>query len=87
VGQATRLIEQTIEHFGRIHARQQCRDHRPDEADRRVGQGRQTNLNSSYTVKAVRFIEQSSGKIINISSFVSQAGTSGRQTTRRRRPA
>ncbi len=40
----------------------------------------QTNLNSSYyTVKAAlpQFTEQSSGKIINISSFVGQAGNFG----------
>jgi len=69
-------MEQTIEHFGRIDASSTMPGSPMKKLTARVGQGRQTNLNSSYHRQggATQFIEQSSGKIINISSFVSQAG-------------
>lgn len=85
VGQATKLIEQTVEHFGRIDILvnnagitidRTMKKLTPEDWDKVV----QTNLNSSYyTVKAAlpHFTEQSSGKIINISSFVGQAGNFG----------
>jgi acetoacetyl-CoA reductase len=83
--QAGRLIEETIEKFGRIDVLvnnagividRTMRKLSTEDWDKVV----QVDLNSCYyTVKAAlpHFIEQESGKIINISSFVGQAGNFG----------
>lgn len=84
-GEAASLIEQTVERFGRIDVLvnnagitrdQSMKKLSTDDWDAVV----QTNLNSCYyTVKAAlpHFTEQQSGKIVNISSFVGQAGNFG----------
>jgi len=84
-GQAARLIEQTAERFGRIdvlvnnagiNIDRTMRKMTPEDWDRVV----QVDLNSCfYTVKAAlpHFVENGGGKIINISSFVGQAGNFG----------
>src|SRR5919199_4493835 len=83
--QARRLIEETVEKYGRIDALinnagividRTMRKLTTEEWDKVV----HVDLNSCYyTVKAALpyFIEQESGKIINISSFVGQAGNFG----------
>ncbi|HET7480681.1 MAG TPA: 3-oxoacyl-ACP reductase family protein [Rubrobacteraceae bacterium] len=84
-GQAASLIEQSIEKFGQVDVLvnnagitidKTMKKLSPEDWDKVV----QTNLNSCYyTVKAALagFTEQKSGKIINISSFVGQAGNFG----------
>ena len=84
-GQAAGLIEGAVDHFGRIDilvnnagitVDRTMKKLTTEDWDKVV----QTNLNSSYyTVKAAlpHLTEQSSGKIINISSFVGQAGNFG----------
>jgi NAD(P)-dependent dehydrogenase (short-subunit alcohol dehydrogenase family) len=84
-GQAASLIEQSIEKFGRldilvnnagITIDKTMKKLSTEEWDKVV----HTNLNSCYyTVKAAlsTFTEQQSGKIVNISSFVGQAGNFG----------
>ncbi len=83
--EAQKLIEETLDRFGRIDVLvnnagitidKTMRKLTTDEWDTVV----QVDLNSCYyTVKAAlsRFIEQESGKIVNISSFVGQAGNFG----------
>jgi NAD(P)-dependent dehydrogenase (short-subunit alcohol dehydrogenase family) len=83
--QARRLIEETLDRFGRIDVLvnnagitidKTMRKLTTDEWDTVV----QVDLNSCYyTVKPAleHFIEQQSGKIINISSFVGEAGNFG----------
>jgi acetoacetyl-CoA reductase len=83
--QAERLIGETIEKYGRIDVLvnnagividRTMKKLSTEDWDKVV----QTDLNSCYyTVKAALsyFIEQESGKIINISSFVGQAGNFG----------
>ena len=83
--QAGRLIEETIERFGQIDVLvnnagividRTMKKLTIEDWDKVV----QVDLNSCYyTVKAALpyFIEQESGKIINISSFVGQAGNFG----------
>jgi acetoacetyl-CoA reductase len=84
-GQAQQLIEETIGTYGRIDVLvnnagividRTLKKLTPEEWDTVV----QVDLNSCfYTVKAAlpHFMEQESGKIINISSFVGQAGNFG----------
>lgn len=84
-GQAASLIEQSVEKFGRVDILvnnagitidKTMKKLSPEDWNKVV----QTNLNSCYyTVKAALagFTEQGSGKIINISSFVGQAGNFG----------
>jgi acetoacetyl-CoA reductase len=83
--EAQKLIEETLERFGRIDILvnnagitidRTMRKLTTDDWDKVV----QVDLNSCYyTVKAAlpRFIEQESGRIVNISSFVGQAGNFG----------
>ncbi|TCJ16170.1 3-oxoacyl-ACP reductase FabG [Rubrobacter taiwanensis] len=83
--QAARLIEDTVNEFGRIdvlvnnagiNIDRTMKKLTPEEWDRVV----QVDLNSCfYTVKAAlpHFMEQQSGAIVNISSFVGQAGNLG----------
>ncbi len=84
-GQAVRLISETVERFGRldilfnnagITLDRTMRKLSFEEWDRVI----QVDLSSCfYTVKAAlpRFIEQNYGRVINISSFVAQAGNFG----------
>ena len=84
-GQAQQLVEETIGKYGRIDVLvnnagividRTLKKLTPKEWDTVV----QVDLNSCfYTVKAALpyFMEQESGKIINISSFVGQAGNFG----------
>lgn len=84
-GQAAGLIEQSIEKFGQVDILVNNAGITIDKTMKKLSpeewnQVVQTNLNSCYyTVKAALegFIEQKSGKIINISSFVGQAGNFG----------
>jgi acetoacetyl-CoA reductase len=83
--QAQQLIEETVGRYGRIDVLvnnagividRSMKKLTPEEWDKVV----QVDLNSCYyTVKAALpyFMEQESGKIINISSFVGQAGNFG----------
>jgi acetoacetyl-CoA reductase len=83
--EAQRLIDETIEHFGRIDILvnnagitidKTMKKLAPEEWDKVV----QVDLNSCYyTVHAAlpHFIEQESGNIINMSSFVGEAGNFG----------
>ena len=83
--QAARLIEDTVKHFGRIDALVNNAGINVDRTMRKMSVDDwnkviQTDLNSCfYTVKAAQsyFIQQGSGTIINISSFVGQAGNFG----------
>ncbi len=84
-GEAQHLIEETIGKYGRIDVLvnnagivvdRTLKKLTPEDWDKVV----QVDLNSCYyTVKAALpyFMEQESGKIINISSFVGQAGNFG----------
>lgn len=84
-GQAAALIEQSIEHFGRVDILVNNAGITIDKTMKKLSTEDwdkvvQTNLNSCYyTVKAALpgFTEQQSGKIINISSFVGQSGNFG----------
>jgi NAD(P)-dependent dehydrogenase (short-subunit alcohol dehydrogenase family) len=83
--QAARLIEQAVDHFGRLDALvnnagitidRSMKNLSVDDWNRVI----QNNLNSCfYTVKAAlpHFTEQQSGTIINISSFVGHMGNFG----------
>ncbi len=83
--EASRLIEETIEHFGRIdflinnagiNVDKTMKKLTVEDWDTVV----QVDLNSCwYTFKAAmpHFTEQNSGKIVNVSSFVGQAGNYG----------
>lgn len=83
--QAASLIEQTLEKFGRIDILVNNAGITRDKTMKKLSTDDwdvvvQTNLNSCYyTVKPAleQFMEQESGKIINISSFVGQAGNFG----------
>lgn len=84
-GQATSLIEQSIEKFGQVDILVNNAGITVDKSMKKLSTEDwdkvvQTNLNSCYyTVKAALagFTEQKSGKIVNISSFVGQAGNFG----------
>ncbi|WP_047865915.1 3-oxoacyl-ACP reductase family protein [Rubrobacter aplysinae] len=84
-GEASSLIEQTLEKFGRIDVLVNNAGITRDKSMKKLSTDDwdavvQTNLNSCfYTVKAAltQFTEQGSGKIVNISSFVGQAGNFG----------
>ncbi|CAN5671412.1 3-oxoacyl-[acyl-carrier-protein] reductase [soil metagenome] len=84
-GEAASLIEQTLEKFGRIDVLVNNAGITRDRSMKKLPTEDwdvviQTNLNSCYyTVKAAlnQFIEQESGKIVNISSFIGQAGNFG----------
>lgn len=83
--QAARLIEDTVKHFGRIDALVNNAGINVDRTMKKMSVDDwnkviQTDLNSCfYTVKAAQsyFIQQGSGTIINISSFVGQMGNFG----------
>ena len=83
--QAARLIEDTVKHFGRIDALVNNAGINVDRTMKKMSVDDwnkviQTDLNSCfYTVKAVQsyFMQQGSGTIINISSFVGQMGNFG----------
>ena len=83
--QASRLIEEAVERFGRIdilvnnagiNVDKTLKKMTPEDWDTVV----QVDLNSCYyTLNAAmpHFVEQESGRIVNISSFVGQAGNFG----------
>jgi len=83
--QAAKLIEETISHFGRIdvlvnnagiNIDRSLKNHTPEDWDKVI----QVDLNSYfYTLKAAlpHFMQQKSGKIINISSVIGQMGNFG----------
>jgi acetoacetyl-CoA reductase len=83
--QASRLIEETFQQFGRIDVLVNNAGINIDRSIKNLGVEDwntviQVDLNSCfYTVKAALpyFMKQNSGKIINISSFVGQAGNFG----------
>lgn len=83
--QASRLIEETVNQFGRIDALVNNAGINIDRSLKNLGVDDwntviQVDLNSYfYTVKAALpyFMKQNSGKIVNISSFVGQAGNFG----------
>ncbi len=83
--QASSLIEQSIEKFGRLDILVNNAGITIDKTMKKLSTEEwdtvvKTNLNSChYTVKAAlpTFTEQESGKIVNISSFVGQAGNFG----------
>ena len=83
--QAANLIEQTVEKFGRIDILVNNAGITRDKTMKKLSTEDwdtvvTTNLNSCfYTAKAAlpHFTEQESGKIVNISSFVGQAGNFG----------
>jgi acetoacetyl-CoA reductase len=83
--QASRLIEETVNQLGRIDALVNNAGINIDRSLKNLGVDDwntviQVDLNSYfYTVKAALpyFMKQNSGKIVNISSFVGQAGNFG----------
>lgn len=83
--QASRLIEETVNQLGRIDALVNNAGINIDRSLKNLGVDDwntviQVDLNSNfYTVKAALpyFMKQNSGKIVNISSFVGQAGNFG----------